>query len=537
MKNLFRASIFVTLSFLASACSQSVTATPSPIPSPTTMATATFTPVPSPTATATIEPTSRPEFVPPTLIPTIDPTLVPGLLSKAFSIQIAAGINGRNMRQITGWNYGFGHRCGGYQWLDATHLLLFPSTGQYNTENFGMFDNTSPVVINLDSKNVWLPSYEPRWNCIAAPWSSELQAMVLANGDHVSTYDADGKMINQYPGKLIDVSPSGTKVLVDDDTWIDLQSEKKVDFDWKKVSEEFVYFPQPIWSSDEMQVYTCCYRYGNARTGEGYTFPYNDLSLDGKKATGNLYHSYGEWVKNDSFLLVQWDFFYDSNPGFIPLFDPKGKTLRDLNMLANIPTDVGGPPNCQETSPAPDGNHVWAECYTGNYLINLADFTSEAYHRSSIDNFYWSSDNKFAWLSSSELGNTQFQILSVSDKVIKPFPVNPVYESLKWHPTNGLLAYINEGKDLLIILDAQTMTAHKLVLPTTFNDLVWSPSGNHVALAATDGSLWQLNYPKLDYLEQLTPSLPNVREVNWSPDGSSIAFISGSDIYVVETNK
>jgi len=298
-----------------------------------------------------------------------------------------------------------------------------------------------------------------------------------------------------------------------------------------------VYFPQPIWSSDEMQVYTCCYRYGNARTGKGYTFPYDDLYLDEKKATGSLFHSSGEWVLNNSYLLIQWDFFYDSNPGFIPLFDPTGKTLRDLSTRANIPTDESGQPNCQETSASPNGNYVWAECYTGNYLINLADFTSEAYPRYWIDNFYWSSDSKFAWLSSSELGDSLFQVLSVSDKAIKPFPVNPVYESIKWHPTDSLLAYINEEKDLLIILDAKTMITQTLVLPTTFNDLVWSPTGDHVALTATDGSLWQVDYPGLKNLEQLTSSTPNVSDMSWSPDGNSIAFISGSDIYILETTK
>jgi hypothetical protein len=29
----------------------------------------------------------------------------------------------------------------------------------------------------------------------------------------------------------------------------------------------------------------------------------------------------------------------------------------------------------------------------------------------------------------------------------------------------------------------------------------------------------------------------NVRDVFWSPDGNSIAFIGGSDIYIVDTNE
>jgi hypothetical protein len=54
---------------------------------------------------------------------------------------------------------------------------------------------------------------------------------------------------------------------------------------------------------------------------------------------------------------------------------------------------------------------------------------------------------------------------------------------------------------------------------------------------AEDGSLWQADYPKFDNFEQLTPILPNISQVNWSPDGNSISFISGSDIYIVDTVK
>jgi tricorn protease-like protein len=61
--------------------------------------------------------------------------------------------------------------------------------------------------------------------------------------------------------------------------------------------------------------------------------------------------------------------------------------------------------------------------------------------------------------------------------------------------------------------------------------------GDRMVFTATDGSLWKIDYPTLEALEQLTPALPNVTQVNWSPDGNSIAFISGSDIYIVDTIK
>jgi Tol biopolymer transport system component len=86
-------------------------------------------------------------------------------------------------------------------------------------------------------------------------------------------------------------------------------------------------------------------------------------------------------------------------------------------------------------------------------------------------------------------------------------------------------------------MDVRTLSVQKLSLPAAFREPVWSSEGNRIALVAEDGSLWQVDYPTLENLEQLTPTLPDVHAVNWSPDGDSIAFISGSDIYVVETNK
>lgn len=563
MKNVFRAIVFLALCLLLTACGQVAQVTPSSDLSPTSTPIPSVTPSPSQLPTFIVIPTqTQAPSTFPTLIPTIDPTLVPDLLRNTFSIQTLEGINGHNIRKITGWDYGFRqYRCNGYEWLGSSHLLLYPRTGQrYETIGGGTGRgedlSSQPVIINLESGNTWLPKVSRStsvWNCNAIFWSQELGVIIspessstsysYSDKNAVATYTFDGRDVSFFWGKLLDISPSGTKILVDNNTWIDLKSGKRVEFTWTKKFEEeqSVYFPHPLWSSDETQVYTCCYRYENARTGENYDFSYDDLSLDGEKLTGYLYTSYGEWVLDDTYLLIQWDVFYDTNPSFIPLFDPKAKTLRNLGALANIPTDLNGPPNCRETSASPDRKYVWAECYTGNYLINLVTFKSVAYPNYWVEDFYWSSDSKFAWMASSGLGNepssTQFQILSVSNKQLKPIPENPLYETLLWHPTEDVLAYLSEGKSALMLLDPQIMSVRKVILPTTFHSFVWSPNGDRIALVAKDGSLWQVNYPKLENLEQLTPPLPNVREVFWSPDGKSIAFISGSGIYIVDTVK
>jgi len=42
---------------------------------------------------------------------------------------------------------------------------------------------------------------------------------------------------------------------------------------------------------------------------------------------------------------------------------------------------------------------------------------------------------------------------------------------------------------------------------------------------------------RFDYERHLTPSLPGVSNLNWSPASHSVSFLSGSDIYVVETKR
>ena len=111
-----------------------------------------------------------------------------------------------------------------------------------------------------------------------------------------------------------------------------------------------------------------------------------------------------------------------------------------------------------------------------------------------------------------------------------------------WHENDDILIYPSEDKNNLIILDALTMSIRERPFavqgpPYDFDSFAWDPNGDNIVLVAEDDSIWEVDYPKFEKWEQLTPPLPDVNDLNWSPDGSSIAFISGSDIYVVETNK
>lgn len=557
MKNLFRIVVFLIIGLVFIACGQTSASTPAPMPSPTATVTSTLTPLPSKTLTPTATPTPRPEYVPPTLIPTIDPTRVAELLSKAFSVQTLESINGHTMRKITGWDYGFGGgfwegSCSGYYWLDAKHLLLYPATGQVRA--FDQWAGTNvvpqPVVINLESEQVWLPPANTSGSpltCNQVYWSGELGILITSETqDGVSavfTYTYDGRKLSSYTGGIVDVSPSGTKILLGDNTVIDLRTNKRSTLAWSLEDYHEDMLSDLFWTSDEKRIYRCCYFYVDLTTETSYRFERSDF----QDTNGNhldpsgLWFYRGRWVRNDTYFLVEWSMVDDGDIRYLPMFDPAKKTFYDVREVAGISDEW----TAWKTSVSPDGSYIWMTGWEGSYLVNLFTFESQYYPDLSYVEVDWSPNSQFVWLYLPNLGNEtrQYSILSVADKEVRPLPVDHLFEwNFWWHENNDLLIYLSEDKNNLILLDTSTMSFRQLHFTmkgpgNSFNNLAWSPNGEKLALVEEDGSVWQVDYPMLENLEQLTPSLPNVSGLNWSPDGNSVLFVSGSDIYVVESTK
>jgi WD40 repeat protein len=558
MKNFFRVIVFLVIGLLFVACGPSVTATPSPIPSPTTTAIATFTPIPGPTVTAAIEPTSRPEFVPPTLIPTIDPGLVPELLRKAFSVQTLEGVNGHNIRQITGWDYGFGRglrtaSCAGYYWLDERYLLLYPAAGEVSgSQGTWVGINVVPqsVIINLESGATWLPpvnTSRPRCNWV--DWSRELRILITSEIHNdvstVSTYMYDGYKLASYPGSVLSVSPSRTKILIADDTLIDLRTNEKINLNWSLEGYQEQILSGLFWTSDETRIYRCCYFYADLNSGTSFRYGRSDfLDRNGNQINyEGLWLQRGFWVLNDKYFLVWWQAVDDGDIKYLPMLDPAKRILYDVREMAGIPEEF----TSLYTPVSPDGNYVWMEGWKESYLVNLTTFETQHYTYSnpySYTDIDWSSDSKFSWFEiyDSDAKTTEFNILSISDMKLHPLSIVPPVESIHWwHPTENTVVYSDRDGKSLIFLDVSTMSYRELSFPLeeppyTHDDVVWKPNGEKLALVKEDGSVWQVDYPTLENLEQLTPSLSDVSSLNWSPDGNSISFIGGSDIYIVETD-
>ena len=96
-----------------------------------------------------------------------------------------------------------------------------------------------PIIMNLENGHIWLPPVKTPASpeiCDTVEWSSELGIVILPE-EHdgistVSTYTYDGYKLASYTGSLVDVSPSGTKILLTDSTVIDLQTNKKIRLNW-----------------------------------------------------------------------------------------------------------------------------------------------------------------------------------------------------------------------------------------------------------------------------------------------------------------
>lgn len=566
--------VFILCALILAACQAGIASQPTGIPAstdtsapPTAIATSTPTTTLVATGTPTLEPTSTPgprltvlpmikplspdvlrlfpveTVIPtpdsfPTLIPTMLPENIAGQLQTAFKFRDLDDVDGYSLHQITGWKYGYS-----FSWIDVTHLLLYLKVGEY--DNGGINGEYQPVIANLATKKIWIPPVNKmvaHWaghSSNILHWSAELGMSIVPNEDKntIDIYTLNGKKLKTYKGTLTDVSPSGTKILVNRNTWIDLGSGKVVEFAWEEYcgeSEDNSHFT--IWSADETQVYIslwlCYIHYGNAKTGQSYeTAGFN-----------SLYH--GTWVLNDTYMLAQWNSVDDGSPGYIPLFDPLEKTYHNLNELVGIPSLKGlVAPSCFASYIAPGGKYIWTFCYDTdevNYLIDLAALKADVYPNSDekpLGYRGWSLDGNFLILRQGYDNKPTYSILSVASKGLRPLPIEPVSDPMFWwNPTKSIVAYLSKENKSLVLLDAETMFAKEVMLPAGFCNyycMAWHPSGDQLALKAGDGSIWQIDYPKLETLEQLTP--PIAGDFSWSPDGTSLAFSAGTDIYIVDT--
>jgi DNA-binding beta-propeller fold protein YncE len=248
----------------------------------------------------------------------------------------------------------------------------------------------------------------------------------------------------------------------------------------------------------------------------------------------------GGWIQNDTYFLPEWNWLDHGDIRHLPMIDPAKRMVVEARAKAGIPEDW----SCTDIDDSPDGKYVWMTGFGDSYLVDLVTFEAQYYPDKMHPYVYWSPNSKFALLHNNDSSDEtdSYSILSVIDKKLKLLPVTPLSEWIHWwHARDDILIYPSENENTLLLLNAATMSFRELPFRVDaggyYDTLVWGPNGKKIAFVAEDGSLWQVNYPTLENLEQITPALPNVHGLTWSPDGASIVFDDGLDIYVVEITK
>lgn len=492
-------------------------------------------------------PTATPTpSLPPTETPLPKPTTLYGALKSALVVETLEPFEGHAISKMTGSKDGLYD----LEWMDPKHLLVRTKVKLNEYGNLFAY----PAVLNLETHKIWLPEISTKMITSTGSlflywpyWSHKLNRLIspnlLPDGDVIELYDPDGNLVQSYPFQLSTVwpavSPSGTKAMANN-VWLDLTTGKTVTFTaWDWAMNDLT--PRRvIWSPDELSVLACCHLYGNATTKQNFRFDTSETFFD---------FTNGRWMVNQTYFIpIQGS----SRTNYVPAFVPVKKKILNVNELAGIPQlqSDQSQNNCFDWSPSPDERHLLIACTDGSYLVDLLTFTHQAYpvhFQVMSPPQIWSPSGKFALISTFDPPSYTSYILSVASKKLIPLPKDYEDYGCDWQATDNSLLCINQRDSKTIsTLDTQTGAITKsLTLPIRGGIVGWSPDGKQATILCIDNdrgySLWQIDYPTLENLKQLTPAFQPADDKGletdavWSPDGASLAFKLGTEIYLVET--
>ncbi len=568
--------IVLLITFLISSCTTSnptllLTDTPTAtiVSSPAATARPTIAPQPSRTPTST----PLPE---PTLKPPIDPLKLPSLLTSSITLASLDGISDRPLKRISGWDYGV--RTSGsfvgcqepYQWLGSAYLLIYPVTGE-DVSIIGTYENAFPVVVSLDDAKVWLSSVSEAVRDCGPLWSASLQRLINVQGKEVLLFDTSGNVVQKYSfnGRgYLSLAPSGLRLLAGA-IWIDLPSGLTVNMEGQ--NDYWMY--SPAWSSDEMHLFDCCFNYMDVQSGRYISFTLGQLSPLGRDFLFSSEFLRSVWVQNDSRVVIQYDFDDGNQFGVTPLIDPILKSYQNIRKPARLSPVL----ECSAPSIAPEGSYLLIHCAPNSsasiqnsntiaqnlfgafdlwaahkgplfvtrsisataYLISLNNFRTKIVPND-LGFINWSPNGNYLLLSSEikdwSLHWGKYQLLAANEGV--PFSISTgSIIAPTWSSDGKRLAYLSEDSSNLVILNVATRATTQISFPQSSTRIFWRPQGDGLAIQSSDGSLWYTPYPFTDRVEQLTPPLPKVEAVKWSPDGDRIAFVSEPDVYIVSVTQ
>ncbi|MBK8903458.1 MAG: hypothetical protein IPM53_19905 [Anaerolineaceae bacterium] len=472
--------------------------------------------------------------------------------------RVAAGLNWTAVRgidkfplqRLSGFEYGFRYapygycEFGPYRWLTDEQLMLFPIVAYTNWyEDPTMGKVAQAVVFNAADGTAWLPDAPRTDGCDLPVWSAARQQVIEASHGEVRLRDLAGTIVETYPGSLpLFIAPSGQRLLAGA-SWIDLTTGELISLDgWQRVK-----FQRPAWSSDETEIFECCFSYVNPATGEHWTrdsFP--GFWVSGVGVGPGYYGSESHWLIDDTQILIQpGAIFFQSEAGkpALPLIDPESQTYRDILELLSLPETI------VDCAPfvAPNAAYLWLTC---------AEYVDEVYNQFADPAYLitlpslevvpisgnllflgWSADGRFLTynnIANREASSGQTWLMSIAGE--PQLVVADSADFAAWHPGVPTVALGYGASQQLLFVQAETGQRRWLDFPYGVSQIAWQPAGSGVAILSVEGTIYWLADPLAANSEPVPVTRPmsEVNTLRWSPNGRHLAFISENDFYVVE---
>ncbi|MBX3046278.1 MAG: PD40 domain-containing protein [Anaerolineales bacterium] len=430
---------------------------------------------------------------------------------------------------------------GPYRWLDSEHLMLFPVVGQTQVNEVDFSNWTHPIVVSVDGSPSWALSL-PQEFCSLPTWSAALERVIEADEASVQLRTLAGDVTATHPGSLpLSLSPSGLRLLAGT-TWLDLETGQTATLSdaWGAAG-----FFKIAWSADELRLFGCCFHYADVGSGDAWEQEsYNELTVVGRGSwPGEEVAARALWVSGDEQAVIDTLAIQFMLPTSVvtalPVFLPAENSIIDLRTV--LPDDL---PDLCPNRLAPQATALWVSCPEQNaggitpaqdaYLISLPSLQVTILS-TQPQLLAWSADGRYALYRQNSDVATSLWILDTTTIINTQLPA-PVLDDVAWHPERPLALLFTPGRQDLLVVDAASSLRRNLTAELPVRAAIWQPQASGLVLLAQDGSLWWLaDALDPDSLpEQLTPSLPNVHSIRWSPDGRWLAFVSEGALYLIE---
>ncbi|MCL4256919.1 MAG: PD40 domain-containing protein [Anaerolineales bacterium] len=429
---------------------------------------------------------------------------------------------------------------GPYRWLDSEHLMLFPVVGQTQVNDVDYSYWTHPIVVSIDGSPSWALS-QPQEYCNLPTWSAALERVIEVDEAGVQLRTLAGDVTATHPGSLpLSLAPSGLRLLAGT-TWLDLETGQTAALSdaWGAAG-----FFKIAWSADELRLFGCCFHYADVGSGDAWEQEsFNELTVVGRGSwPGEEVYSRALWAPGDEQAVIDTVAINFMAPmsmdTALPVFLPAQNSIIDLRDM--LPADT---PGLCHARPAPQATAVWVSCVqpvgevallNDTYLISLPSL-QVAIISSQPELLAWSADGRYALYRRDTEVATSLSVLDTQNIIDRQLPA-PALDDVAWHPERPLALLFTPGVQDLLVVDAASSLRRNLAAELPVRAAIWQPQSGGLALLAQDGSLWWLAdaFDPDSLPELLTPTLPNVHSIRWSPDGRWLAFVSEGTLYLIE---